>query len=106
MADYSGKELTPELIQKAEACESVEELLTLAKENDIDLTAEEAQAYLDELSSKPLTLDDLDSAAGGFCRECYGIVKCPSNQGFECGNKVPCRTEADNPCQTKDWIRD
>lgn len=102
--EYNGKELTPELIKKAEACTSVEELLALAKENNISLTAEEAQAYLDELSIKPLDLDDLEEAAGGFCRECYLINDCQENfQKNQCGGKLPCPSEADNPCPNKGW---
>ena len=40
MAEFSGKELTPELIRKAVACSSTEGLLALAKENDIAITPE------------------------------------------------------------------
>ena len=104
MVEYKGNDLSPELIRKAQACKSADELLALAKENGIDVTAEEAQAYLEELSSQELSLDDLDAVAGGFCRECYGIIACPNNKGFECGNKLACTAEADNPCQNKDWI--
>ncbi|MBR3225389.1 MAG: hypothetical protein IKF78_08710 [Atopobiaceae bacterium] len=67
MAEY-GNELTPELIRKAQACKSAEVLLALAKENGISITAEEAQAYLDELSNARLSLDDLDQAAGGLAQ--------------------------------------
>lgn len=80
MAEYNGKELTPELIQKAESCKSVEELLALAKDNGIEVTAEEAQAYLDEFSSQELSLDDLDDVAGGNCgKVCYLINGCSEN---------------------------
>ena len=86
MAEYNGKELTPELIQKAESCESVEELLALAADNGIQITAEEAQAYLDELSSPELSLDDLSDVAGGVggedvsCnRVCYLVNGCDGN---------------------------
>ena len=39
---------TPEQISKAKAAKSVEELLTLAKENDMELTEEEAAKYFTE----------------------------------------------------------
>lgn len=53
----------------------MEELLALAAENDIQITVEEAQAYLDELSSQELDLDDLDNVAGGT-RACWMIDGC------------------------------
>lgn len=95
MAEIKYNELSKELIEKAAACKSVEELLALARENDISITAEEAQAYLDEISSVELDLDSLDHVAGGSgCRECYLINNCPSNfQGDQCENKLPCESE-------------
>ena len=58
-------ELTKEQIQKAMACETVEELMELAKSEGIELTKEEAEAYLAEM--KDLELDDerLKNVAGG-----------------------------------------
>ena len=38
------KDLTPELIAKAKAAKSAEELLELAKENGVELTEEEAKS--------------------------------------------------------------
>lgn len=63
------KNLTPELIAKAKAAESAEELFELAKANDIELTEEEAKTYFEQLNaSGPLSDDDLDAVAGGsFC---------------------------------------
>ena len=107
MADYGNKELPPELIKKAESCKSAEELLTLAKENGIKISAEEAQAFLDELSSQELSLDDLESAAGGWCKECILINDCDSNfQGNRCNGKFACPSEAGNPCPNKNWWND
>lgn len=73
MAEFNGKEITPELIKKAEGCKSAEELVALAKENGIDITVDEAQVYLEELSRLELNLDDLDDAAGGV-RLCLGAI--------------------------------
>ena len=99
--------MTHSVIRKAQACGSVEELLALAEENGISITAEEAQAYLDELSSVELSLDDLDQAAGGFCKQCYLINGCGSNfNGDRCLVKFPCPQEEGNPCPDKDWTRD
>ena len=39
------KNLTPELIAKAKAAKSAEELLALAKANNVELTEEEAKTY-------------------------------------------------------------
>ena len=39
-------ELTKEQIQKAMACETAEELMALAKAEGIELTKEEAEAYI------------------------------------------------------------
>ena len=41
--------VTKEQIQKAMACETAEELMELAKEVGIELTKEEAEAYMAEL---------------------------------------------------------
>ena len=61
------KNVTPEMIEKAKAAKSVEELLALAKANNIDMTADEAATYFAQLGSKSGELgdDDLDAVAGG-----------------------------------------
>ena len=41
--------VTKEQIEKAMACETAEELMALAKEVGIELTKEEAEAYMAEL---------------------------------------------------------
>ena len=65
------KNLTPEMIEKAKAVKSAEELLALAKENDIEMTADEAATFFAQLNPKSGELDDddLDSVAGGACAE-------------------------------------
>ena len=58
--------LTPELIAKAKAATSAEELLELAKENGIELTEEEAKTYFAQLNANGAVADDeLDAVAGG-----------------------------------------
>ena len=42
-------EITKEMLEKALQCETVEDLLALAKAEGIELTKEEAEAYLDEI---------------------------------------------------------
>ena len=61
------KNLTPELIAKAKAAKSAEELLALAKENNVEMTEEEAKTYFEQLNAKGAVADDeLDVVAGGL----------------------------------------
>ena len=63
------KNLTPEMIEKAKAANSAEELLEIAKANGVEMTADDAAAYFAQLNPKSGELDDddLDSVAGGAC---------------------------------------
>ena len=60
---------SPEMIEKAKATKSADELLTLAKENGIEMTEDEAATYFAQLNPKSgeLSDDDLDNVAGGAC---------------------------------------
>ena len=64
-------ELTKEQIAKAMSCETAEELMVLAKTEGIELTKEEAEAYLIELSDVELDSDALKNVAGGGLSACY-----------------------------------
>ena len=57
--------LTKEQIALASKFQTPEELIELAKEAGIELTKEEAQAYLDELENMELDKETLDKVAGG-----------------------------------------
>ena len=61
------KNLTPEMIEKAKAAKSAEELLELAKAGGMEMTADEAATYFAQLNPKSGELDDdaLDGVAGG-----------------------------------------
>ena len=61
--------LTPKMIEKAKVAKSAEELLALAKENNVEMTADEAATYFAQLNPKSgeLSDDDLDNVAGGAC---------------------------------------
>ncbi len=62
--------MTNKLITKAKECKSAEELLALAKENGIEMSAEEAKAKYAELHNEgELSDDELDQAAGGGCHK-------------------------------------
>ena len=61
------KNLTPEMIEKAKAAKTAEELLELAKANGMEITADEAATYFAQLNPKSgeLNDDDLDLVSGG-----------------------------------------
>ena len=63
------KNLKPEMIEKARTAKSAEELLELAKANNVEMTADEAKTYFAQLGSKSGELDDdeLDNVSGGGC---------------------------------------
>jgi len=67
-------ELTKEQIAKAMACETAEELMVLAKAEGMELTKEEAEAYLAEFSDVVLDGEMLKKVAGGNDLKalCYG----------------------------------
>ena len=62
-------ELNKELLAKAKEAKTPEELLALAKENGIEMTAEEAQKIFAQLHSQTgeLSDDELDNVSGGGC---------------------------------------
>ena len=78
--------MNKELIAKAKAAKSAEELLELAKANNVEMTAEEAKTYFAQLSAKGAVADDeLDAVAGGGCGYGKNITKtCP-----QCGAAIP-----------------
>ena len=67
--------MTKEMWEKAKAAKSAEELLALAKENNIELTAEQAKDAFDRLRTGELPDDDLESVSGGEAEEEWKISK-------------------------------
>ena len=59
-------ELTKEQIAKAMQCKSAEELIAFAKSEGIDITKEEAEAYMAELEDFELDEATLKNVAGGL----------------------------------------
>ena len=57
--------LTKEQIAMAAKCKTPEELIELAKKAGVELTIEEAQAYLAELENMELDEATLEKVAGG-----------------------------------------
>ena len=72
MAKINTTELSKELIAKVMQCESADELIEVAKEEGIELTQDEAEAYLAELEDVELDSADLKqvAGAGGWCSLC------------------------------------
>ena len=116
MREDTEMELNHELLAKAKAAKSPEELLALAKENNVELTDEEAKAYFDQLHPQTgeLSDDELDNVAGGacyaridetvvsagqrckhyFCRYCggKGLHRRPGGFCAKCGTSANCET--------------
>ena len=67
--------ITREMVEKAKQCATADDLIALAKGEGIDITKEEAEAYIDELDNFELGTDQLDKVAGGGYKDCY----CPEN---------------------------
>jgi hypothetical protein len=62
------KNLPPELIAKVKAAKSAEELLALAKENNVELTEEEAKTYFEQLNANEnatVSDEELNDVSGG-----------------------------------------
>ena len=75
------KEITNEQIMKAVQCKTADELMVLAKAEGVDITKEEAEAYLAELADVELDNNALGKVAGGDCYhycppDCHN---CPSD---------------------------
>ena len=79
---FKGKEITKEMMEKAEKCQTADELIALAKEIEIELTVDEAQAFLDESADVQLDAGEIDQAAGGNGR------KQPYDPTAPCKNRV------------------
>ena len=63
-------EISTEMIQKALQCKTAEDLIAYAKSEGIELTKEEAEAFLAELDDVELDDKTLKNVAGGD--SCYG----------------------------------
>ena len=85
------KNFTLEMIEKAKAAKSAEELLEVAKAGGIEMTADEAATYFAQLNPQSGELDDdaLDCVAGG-CGSSVGTrVEITSSHSCpNCGSKI------------------
>lgn len=73
MAKIDKNELRKEQIEKAMKCKTADELMTAAKAEGVELTKEEAEAYIAEMADYELDDETLKSAAGG--QTCWSL-KC------------------------------
>ena len=78
--NFNGKELSKEVIEKAMACKTAEELMELAKAEGIELTKDEAETYLADLANFELDEATLKQAAGGFCWR--RAVRCTTHENW------------------------
>ena len=70
--------ITKEMFEKAMHCKSADELIALAKTGGVELTKEEAEAYMAELADVELDEKQLTKVAGGGC-----YPDCPNDYCFE-----------------------
>ena len=66
-ANINKNDLTKEQVAKAMASKTAEELMALAKSEGMELTKEEAEAYMAEIEDVELDEKALDKVAGGGC---------------------------------------
>ena len=64
-------EITKEMFEKAKGCKTAEELIALAKTGGFEITKEEAEAYLAEMSDMELDENTLKGVAGGGPHKCW-----------------------------------
>ena len=67
------EDLSPELQEKAMACETAEDVFELAKAEGVAITKDEAEAYMAELADVELDGAALKKIAGG---DCYAVDGC------------------------------
>lgn len=66
-------EITQEMIKQARQCKTADELIAYAKTEGVELTKEEAEAYIAELNDVELDGNALKKIAGG---DCYAVDGC------------------------------
>ena len=74
-------ELKMEQIEKALQCRTADDLMELAKAEGLDITKEEAEAYLAELADVELNEEALKKVAGGMC---WDNIQNPHECGIDC----------------------
>ena len=75
MPKIDGKDISREVLAEAMKCETPEDLVKLAKAQGVELTKEEAEAYLSEMEDIDLDSSQMKMVAGGK-GVCYGVNGC------------------------------
>ena len=110
--------MNEEMIAKAKEAKSVEELITLAKENGVELNEEDAKMYFEQLNAKKgeLSDDELSNVSGGGCETTvdgkkYTVVtapcKCFTGQylsNFVSSENLGMTVRTDNPLLREIWV--
>ena len=76
------RELTKEMIEKAMQCKTADELIVLAKTGGYEITKDEAEAYMTELTDVELDEVALKKIAGGDCYAVDGCMEKGCNWNF------------------------
>ena len=75
-------EITQEMIKQARQCKTADELIAYAKTEGVELTKEEAEAYIAELNDVELDGNVLKKVAGGDCYAVDGCMEKGCNWNF------------------------
>lgn len=95
------------IIEKAKDAKTPEELLTLAKENNIELSAKEAGAYFARLHKiGELSDDELDNVSGGGCGEPSDPPKFKTGDHVLKEGLYVCNLKHPFCCSSDHWIVD
>ena len=76
----NNNEISKEMVEKALNVKDAKELMALAKSEGIELTKEEAEAYMAEMDDVELDSDTLKQVAGGgmsYCSDLFTFKKAP-----------------------------
>jgi hypothetical protein len=87
MKEWSKIMVMKDILEKAKKAQSVEALIALAKENDINLSEEEAKAYFAQIHKVgELADDELDNVAGGQCKngDKYVVIATQHCEQWKC----------------------
>ena len=75
-------EISKEMIAKAMQCKTAEDLIAYAKTEGVELTKDEAEAYMAELTDVELDGAALKKIAGGDCYAVDGCMEKGCNWNF------------------------
>ena len=75
-------EITQDMIKQVRQCKTAEELIAYAKTEGVELTKEEAEAYIVKLNDVELDGNALKKIAGGDCYAVDGCMEKGCNWNF------------------------